>query len=384
MENRNNVSEYMCPQSEAEFMETINRVVSNRFFKLFSRAVWGDTSLDKTRGLMLSLHDVDDFQRRVMFPFITNVLHMSSDGFTFSGEENIEAGKSYLFVSNHRDIVVDPLLLQYVLMKLEMKTTDITIGNNLLNVGFLVDLARMNKIFRVVRDSKSIKDYMANSMMLSEFLRGDVKRGRSVWIAQRNGRAKDGNDATARGLVKMFGVSSPDKEFVSAYAELNVVPVSISYEIESCDFLKAAELYKTRDGEPYVKSRHEDMKSILTGVMQPKGRIHLTMGRPLTQEVLSALGQTTKNEFQNNLTDLIDRRIFEGYRLFPNNYIAHDMRSGSKRFADKYNGQDFASFQKRVATLKELSAGLDFDAMLGIFLGIYANPVDNVLAALGN
>ena len=144
MENSNSVSEYMCPRDEAEFRAIIERVTSNRFFKFFSQAVWGATPLDKTRALMKSMNGVDDFQQRVMRPFVGNLLAMTSKGLTYSGLEHLERDKGYLFISNHRDIVVDPLLLEYVLMCNEMPTTDITIGNNLLHMQFLVDLVLLH------------------------------------------------------------------------------------------------------------------------------------------------------------------------------------------------------------------------------------------------
>ncbi len=379
MENSNSVSEYMCPRDEAEFRAIIERVTSNRFFKFFSQAVWGPTPLDKTRALMKSMNGVDDFQQRVMRPFVGNLLAMTSKGLTYSGLEHLERDKGYLFISNHRDIVVDPLLLEYVLMCNEMPTTDITIGNNLLHMQFLVDLACLNKIFRVVRDSKSIKDYLANSMLLSRFLRSTVAEGRSVWIAQRNGRAKDGNDLTDRGLVKMFDMSDGTKDFVASYEKLNIVPVSISYEIESCDYLKTMELYKTRDGGHYVKGRHEDMKSILTGAMQPKGRIHMEFCKPLSHEDLVALGEGSKNGFQNALSELLERRIMDSYKLFPFNYVAHDLRSGAAVYADQYTAEEHDEFLARLEVLKGMASaeGADYEAMKEIYLGIYANPVDN-------
>ena len=376
MDSTNNVSEYMCPKNETEFKEITDRIVSNRFFRKFSQAVWGDTPIEKTGALVKSLSNTDEFQYEVIKPFIYNMLSVTSDGFTYSGTEHLEKGKGYLFVSNHRDIVVDPLLLEYVMMDNGMPTTDITIGNNLLGVQFLVDLARLNKIFRVVRNSKSIKDYMLNSMLLSKFLRDAIAQGRSAWIAQRNGRAKDGNDLTDRGLVKMLDMSASSKDVVVSYEQLHIVPLSVSYEIESCDYLKAFELYKTSVCGQYVKTKHEDMNSILTGVTQPKGHIHLSICEPLSCKDFDKMKELSKNDFQKVLADLIDRRIYDSYRLFPFNYVAHDIRSGIDRFIDKYDRSDVEAFQKRLEILKSKAEGMDYERLRSIFLGIYANPVD--------
>jgi hypothetical protein len=229
-------------------------------------------------------------------------------------------------------------------------------------------------MFRVERPGGSVKEFYKASLHLSDYIRTAITEKRqSVWIAQRNGRTKDGIDRTDQGIIKMFGMSRTDDK-VKSLAQLNIVPVAVSYEWESCDILKTIELYERRQG-PYIKKPGEDLNSILTGITQPKGRVHIEFCKPITEDELRQLGECTSCEFHKNVAELID--ICTAYRLTPNNYIAHDMLYGTSEYADMYSQEQKAEFIAYMKQLEKYEMDCDVEALVNIFLGIYSNPVDS-------
>jgi hypothetical protein len=270
--------------------------------------------------------------------------------------------------------MLDATLLQYALCLENHRTSEITFGSNLMISQLVVDIGKSNKMFKVIRGG-NIKDFYKNSLDLSEYIRHTLLEKReSVWIAQRNGRTKNGKDATDQGIIKMFYMSSP-KNPVQALACLNIVPISISYEWESCDFLKTRELYLTRKNGIYEKQPGEDLNSILTGVMQPKGQVHIHFGKPLAENDLQPLTGLPNNKFNQQVALQLDKQVLSNYNLFSTNYIACDLCSGKAEFSDKYTEKektDFISYMKQ--GLSKIEG--DKDELQKIFLGIYASPVD--------
>jgi hypothetical protein len=221
-----------------------------------------------------------------------------------------------------------------------------------------------------------MREFYTQSEHLSAYIRNDITvRHQSVWIAQRNGRTKDGNDHTDQGIITMFGMSGTGDKVASA-SELNIVPISISYEWESCDILKVLELVVSRN-EKYVKKPGEDLNSILTGIRQHKGRVNISICDPLTAESLMPLSNLTRNEFNKRLAAMIDSRILESYQLYPNNYIAHDLRFGQDRFSNQYTTEQKNAFISHMSSLKQYDA-YPLEELEDIFLGIYSNPIDNI------
>ena len=220
-----------------------------------------------------------------------------------------------------------------------------------------------------------IKEFYKGSLHLSEYIRYTIReKGQSVWIAQRNGRTKNGIDQTDQGIIKMFCMSEP-KDKIKALADLHIVPVSISYEWESCDILKALELYESQYTR-YTKKPGEDLNSILTGIMQPKGRVHITICKPISKEELEVYENLTNNEYHKSVARLLDSRINSAYRLYPNNYIAHDLLYGNTRYKSMYTQDEYDAFVERLSKLDRYDT-CDLERLREIFLGIYANPVDN-------
>jgi 1-acyl-sn-glycerol-3-phosphate acyltransferase len=318
---------------------------------------------------------LDAFQQLLLMEVVKDLLEKTSTGFEVTGMEHISENRPYLFVSNHRDIVLDAMLLLYALKQAGQKPCQVTFGSNLMSHPFVVDFGKVNKMFRTERGGTP-KEFYNSMMHMSEYMRHVItEEHESVWIAQRNGRTKDGIDATDPAIIKMFGMSRRDDR-VASLAELNIVPVAVSYEWESCDKLKTLELYARQQYGHYEKQPNEDLRSILTGIMQPKGRIHFHICPQVTEDELKTLNEGTSAEFYKRIAQLMDSRINTSYHLWPNNYIAHDLRSGSDTFAEHYTKEEKATFIRYMEWMNEYP-DVDRSALEAVFLGIYANPIDN-------
>ena len=363
------------PYTDDEIPGAMRRIAESNALPLLASYVCPDKSLDEVKQMILSFKTISDFQHGVMYSVNQQIIRKSTTGFTFGGAELLQPQTPYLFVSNHRDIMLDASLLQNALVDAGLETTQITFGANLMMDPLVVDIGKSNKMFRVERPGGSIKDFYRSSMHLSRYIRHAItQEHESVWIAQRNGRTKDGVDQTDQGIVKMFCMSHGDNK-IAALADLNIVPVAVSYEWESCDVLKALELYQSQSGK-YIKKPGEDLNSILTGILQPKGRVHFQACTPIRREELLQFNDSTNNEYHKQVARLIDQRILKAYRLWPNNYIAHDIRYGQQRYAAHYTEAEKQAFEQHLTTLDRYE--YDSLALKDILLGIYANPVDNI------
>ena len=362
------------PYRDDEIPAAMQRIVSDPYFPQVAQYVYPDRSVQEVRDIMLGCRNIHEFQTTVMKQVNEQVIAATTDGLTYGGVELLDSSKRYLFISNHRDIVLDSCLLMYILYINGHSIGEITFGSNLMKGQMVIDIGKSNKMFKVERGGNP-RELYTTSVHLSEYIRYAItEKMESVWIAQRNGRTKDGIDRTDQGLIKMLSMSG-GKDRVKALAELNIAPVSVSYEWESCDILKALELYASRDGKPYVKKPGEDLNSILTGITQPKGRVHIEICEPLSADDLNGIPHDYADaQFRHAVAELMDRRICGGYRLFPNAYIAHDIRSGKNRYADRYTRKQYDAFVAHMSQLDKIHAD---DALKEIFLGIYANPIDN-------
>lgn len=360
------------PYYEEEIGEAMRRIANSRFFPLLADYVFPGRDLGDVRRMVSSLSTTDDFQRKVMYLANRQIIERSITDFSVAGTERINPTKPYLFVSNHRDIMLDASLLQNVLLDHGHPTAQITFGANLMQGQTVIDIGRSNKMFRVERGG-NMKDFYKSSMHLSEYIRFVIRDcGESVWIAQRNGRTKNGVDKTDQGIIKMFCMSRSDDK-IAALAELNVVPVAVSYEWESCDVLKSLELYESQFAK-YTKKPGEDLNSILTGITQQKGRVHFEICEPITADDLLPLADMTNNDYHKAVASIVDRRIITAYRLFPNNYIAYDLRYGTNKYASMYSQAEKAQFEKYMERLTRYET-CDMGQLMDIFLSIYSNPV---------
>jgi 1-acyl-sn-glycerol-3-phosphate acyltransferase len=364
------------PYYEEEIPAAMQRITDSDVFPLLASYVYPSETLEATRERIRSFKTVREFQHDTMRRVNEQIIARSISEFTVSGLERLSHDKHYLFVSNHRDIMLDASLLQYYFVLNGFDTTEITFGANLMMHPVIIDVGKSNKMFKVARPGGDIKEFYQNSMHLSEYIRYTIKeKGQSVWIAQRNGRTKNGIDQTDQGIIKMFCMSE-SKDKMKALAELNIVPIAISYEWESCDILKALELYESQYTK-YTKKPGEDLNSILTGILQPKGRVHIALCQPIRLAELSAFEEQTNNEYHKSVARLIDSRINTAYRLFPNNYIAHDILYGNTRYQSMYTDEEYTLFIHHLKELDRYEDTCDMERLRDIFVGIYANPVDN-------
>ena len=360
------------PYRDEEIGAAMLRISESSLFPILASYVFPNHTIDQVRDMVRSIGTIRDFQRKVMYEANLRIISDSITEFTCTGIENLERGKNYLFLSNHRDIMLDASLLQNVLVDNGFDTSEITFGANLMQGELVIDVGKSNKMFRVERPGGSRREFYKASKRLSEYIRHTLEdRGESVWIAQRNGRTKDGKDRTDQGLINMFRIGGPDDK-VQSIAELNIVPVAVSYEWEPCDKLKAAELYASRDGA-YIKRDGEDLNSVLTGILQFKGRVHFHICEPLVEDDIKQYEGLLSNDFNKQIASVVDKRICSAYRLWPNNYIAYDVLDGVDTHRDKYTDEEKMKFQTHIGGVEGKTRE--------ILLGMYANPVksfDNI------
>lgn len=363
------------PYYEEEIPEAMQHIAESDAFPLLASFVYPSEPIEDVRNRIRSFKTVREFQHDTMRRVNEQIIARSITEFSVSGLERLSPDKQYLFVSNHRDIMLDASLLQYYFVINGFDTTEITFGENLMQHPVVIDVGKSNKMFKVARPGGDFKDFYRSSMHLSEYIRYTITEKRqSVWIAQRNGRTKNGIDQTDQGIIKMFCMSD-SKDKIRALAELNIVPIAISYEWESCDILKALELYESQYTK-YTKKPGEDLNSILTGILQPKGRVHIELCEPLSVAELSAFENQTNNEYHKSVAKLLDSRINTAYRLYPNNYIAHDLLYGNTKCHSMYTDEQYDAFVKYMSALEKYDT-CDQERLREIFIGIYANPVDN-------
>lgn len=365
------------PYTDAEAVDAFKRMANDPHIEPITNYIRPGLAPDIMRGLLASLTSVWDFQHKVMYDVVTSIIKQTTDGVSYAGIENLKDGKTHLLISNHRDIILDPAIIQVLLYENKVHTTEIAVGDNLITSQFIEDITRSNGMIKVVRGGTPREIY-SNSNHLSEYLRSKIACGLcSAWIAQRNGRTKDGKDATSQGLVKMLQMSGSG-DFVKDYSELNIIPISISYQYEPCDFLKARELYISRR-EQYVKQPGEDLKSMLTGLTQNKGKVHYHFAPMLGEEVIRECAAMDKNERYKAMAAAIDKEILSSYKLWNNNYIAKDILDNASNHTEYYNQEEKGAFvaymEEGISKITEVEDCIDRDELREIFLSIYANPV---------
>ncbi len=365
----------ISPYTDAEAVEALGKLADHPAVVEVSKAIFPDKEPEFLRKILKSVKSIDEFQVLVMNKAVEWVLSTTAHNFSYDGIGNLKKinGK-FLAMSNHRDIILDPAITQVVLYRNAIPMTEIAVGSNLLTNKYIEYLIRSNRMIKVIRGINARQLYLS-SQVLSKYIRECITSGRSsIWIAQREGRAKDGIDTTEQGLLKMLDMSGT-ADFTTNFEELNIVPLSISYEYEPCDILKARERLISRT-QKYVKGSREDLISIMTGIEQQKGNIHLNIGSPLTHDEIEAASCCNKNDRYQAIRHAVDVRIIEGYKLWKTNYIGYDMVNHTFKYRDKYTPEDVAQFTDYVEhQLDKVEQSLCRADLRDIFLRIYANPV---------
>lgn len=345
------------------------------FFLLMQFLFPGKTRAEITR-MFLEMKTIEEFQRKFSLRAVRSILSQSAGELTLSGFDYFASPQNQLILSNHRDIILDPGIINVLRLEQGYKTCQLGIGSNLLFSPLLVALMKLNKSYTVKREGSKRELYEA-SHQLSAYIRHVVaEKGESAWLAHRNGRTKDGNDQTQPGLIKMISLSGPD-DFVENMAALNLMTMAISYEYEPCDSYKAKEITLTALHGSYTKTRDEDKNSMIAGMRNPKGRIHIAIGAPIRREELAHIAaHFDRNDRNKALAELLDARIYETYRLWPSHYMGHDLESGTDRYADHYDAAQKSQF---IEYLKQRLAevGPETPLLRQNLLAIYSNPVKN-------
>ena len=366
--------ESISPYTDSEASEALGKLADHPAVGMASQNFFPQESPDFLKNILKQIKTVDQFQEMVMSKFVQWVLDNKAHNFSYDGISNIDPDKKFLALSNHRDIILDPAITQLVLYRNSIPMTEIAVGDNLISNKEIEYLIRSNRMIKVIR-GVSARELYLSSQMLSKYIRLNItNQRRSIWLAQRQGRTKDGFDTTEQGLLKMLDMSGQG-DFQQNFSELNIIPMSISYEIEPCDILKAREILISRT-QKYVKAAGEDFNSIMVGIMQPKGNIHLHIGKPLTEEEIAQAANCDKNDRYQYIRAAVDKRVIEGYRLWPNNYVAYDILKQTDKYASKYTAEDKAKFVGYMEhQLGTVEPELNKDDLREVFLGIYANPV---------
>ena len=367
----------IAPFNDEEAAAALSRVAIHPNVPWISKFLFPDQPITYLRDLLTSIKTVDEFQTAIMTIAIQWVIDNTVKNFSYDGVEKVKTlGCNYLAMSNHRDIILDPAFLQLILLNNGLPATQICVGDNLLGSKTIELLIRSNRMIKVIRGISARELYLS-SQQLSRYIRETITSGTgSVWIAQRQGRTKDGLDTTEQGLLKMLDMSGT-KDFVQNFMDLHLFPISISYEYEPCDILKAREKLISRT-QKYVKAEDEDLQSIMWGIKQQKGNVHIQFGDPLTEEEIIQASACDKNDRYQTIRHAVDRRIINGYKLWKTNYMAYDIVNSTKKYADHYEKADMEAFQAYLAQqLMKVEPSLDRRDLLDILLRIYSNPVQS-------
>jgi hypothetical protein len=363
------------PFYDNEINEALRRIISDPSFDAILEFFFHDEDKNKIKESLATTYTAHDFQLKFMHPLVYSIVRKTSKGLTSEGFEHLTPGTPYLFVANHRDIVLDSAILQVLLCDNNHNTSEITFGSNLMINQFVVDLGKVNRMFKVIRGC-SKAEFLRNSQILSAYIRHTITVKKNlIWIAQRGGRTKDGNDKTEAGLLKMLNMSSQNN-FNDSFRELNIVPLAISYEYEPCCSFKVKELLETSLNGTYQKKQGEDLKSIITGLTQPKGRIHMSVCKPVNDFAEMPDEKDTLNNKITRLAGMIDDEVHSHYRLWPNNYIAFDLLNKDEKYKSFYSSAEKLEFLQYMEDETGMIEG-DKKTIEELFLNIYSNPLVN-------
>lgn len=361
------------PYDDHEVQSVIAELIQEENFLAALQFVLPGAGTEKLKQQLLSMRSIEDFQAGIIAPVLKNIIRASVRGEVQTiGIEQYSAGIPFLVISNHRDIVLDSAFLNYELFRHHFPTTRIAIGNNLLQRKWIEMLVRLNKNFIVHRDVAARQAYEYSARVSAYIRKSILKDKQSVWIAQREGRTKDGNDFTQPGLLKMLSMSAADGP--DGFFELNILPLSITYEFEPCAGLKAREMYIRHTSGTYQKSPGEDLISMKTGMLQPKGAVNFNFGSPLSlHELHESFEGKSRNDALKSVAALIDRQIHSNTTLYANHYIAADLLQGQSKYPAYYSQKAFSNFQSYVT--QELANWPEKEEIKPFLLQIYANPV---------
>jgi len=365
--------DHIRPYYDNEVNEALQLHMQHPMFKVLLQFTFPDKSPKEIESVLKECHSIHDFQTKVIYKSVQNLLEKSSEGFSTRGFDSLNGKETYLYISNHRDIVLDTSLLNVALMDNGLVSTASAIGDNLVQKDFLMALSKLNRNFLVLRGT-SPRELLRSSQLLSEYMLYLIEEGRSVWVAQREGRTKNGSDVTQQGVLKMITMAKGDIPIMEYLKKLNIVPVAISYEYDPTDTLKIPEIVAREENLPYVKTANEDFNSILKGALGNKKHIEIACEK-LSPDIYDRIEQEAQSD--NDKLQLfareIDRAIYRNYKLWPSNYVAYDLYHKTQEYVLNYSDKDKRQFERRIERRVDADIQLEVDS----FLLMYANPVIN-------
>jgi len=371
--------EIRCYRNE-EVHQVLERLCNEKQFMKVLSTIYPLLPKEIIKQRLKSYQSNYAFQKAMVYPFLQYLEANKTKGIDLNGLDKIDISKSYLYISNHRDIILDSAFLCGKFIEKNMDTVEIAIGDNLLIFPWIEDLVRVNKSF-IVKRGLGARQMLESSRRLSTYIAKTINEHQSIWIAQREGRAKDSNDRTQESLLKMLNMFGSDG-FIENLIQLNICPLCISYEYDPCDYLKAKEMQLRRDNSCFKKDPQDDLLNMETGVMGYKGKVVYEITGPITKELKKISSDTSsRNEQITLVTELIDRRIHSNYSIFANNKIAYDTFLNGKFFTNEYSEQDKQEFERylKLQIAKINIENKDESFLRTKLIEMYANPLINKL-----
>ena len=370
------------PLEPEDLPEVFDRLLSNDQFKQVLAYLYPQVPFEMIAQKLKSCKTNLEFQKAFCYDFVQGILKKAATGSEMDCAA-IDNTRNYTFISNHRDIVLDSAILDVMLIDNGFKTTcEIAIGDNLLSLPWVKDLVRVNKAF-IVERALSMRQMLMSSKRLSDYMHFAIKeKNENIWIAQREGRAKDSDDRTQKSILQMMAMGG-EGSIIDRLKQLHLVPLSISYEYDPCDFLKAKEYQQKRDVEGWKKGPMDDLVSMQTGIFGYKGHVHYHAASCVDEYLDTLDPEMPKQELFNTIAAHLDHEIHSHYRLYPGNYVALDLLENTEAHASEYTLEDKARFEKYIAgQLAKIELPDKDEAFLKEkILAMYANPVRNFLAA---
>ena len=370
------------PLNQDEVQAAIEELLASEEFRHALRYVKPDLDWDQLSAAMRACKTKEQFKSTLAYDAVMTVAKKTTFSLTISGRSRLPEGKpACTFISNHRDIVLDASFLNVMLYDVGYGMTQVAIGDNLLIRPWIKTFVRLNNSF-IVKRGVSVRQMLEVSSTLSAYINHTIKDTKeSIWIAQREGRAKDSNDRTQPSVLKMLCMAG-GKDIIGNLKSLNIVPVAISYEFDPCDYLKAQEFQLKRDNPEYHKTQRDDLLTMETGILNNKGRVHFTISQLINDQLDQLDPNMDRNELFAAVASIIDKEIYRHYRFYPNNYVAYDLLSGTRRFSDHYGLKDKRTFEEYLQKQldKIVIPNKDENFLRKKILEMYANPLKNFLA----
>lgn len=370
------------PLNQDEVQAAIEELLASEEFRHALRYVKPDLDWDQLSAAMRACKTKEQFKSTLAYDAVMTVAKKTTFSLTISGRSRLPEGKpACTFISNHRDIVLDASFLNVMLYDVGYGMTQVAIGDNLLIRPWIKTFVRLNNSF-IVKRGVSVRQMLEVSGTLSAYINHTIKDTKeSIWIAQREGRAKDSNDRTQPSVLKMLCMAG-GKDIIGNLKSLNIVPVAISYEFDPCDYLKAQEFQLKRDNPEYHKTQRDDLLNMETGILNNKGRVHFTISQLINDQLDQLDPNMDRNELFAAVASIIDKEIYRHYRFYPNNYVAYDLLSGTRRFSDHYGLKDKKAFEDYLQKQldKIVIPNKDENFLRKKILEMYANPLKNFLA----